>query len=318
MDEDRFVNPEKSIRIANPHRKWIIYFALAAVVLLGGIISFFFYWFGNKPATTFDAARAMQDVEYQVSLGDRIPGSPSHAKVVTWIQDQLKQDGWRVQIQTATMMDHPIQNIVASQNQTKTTDRPWIILGAHYDTRIYADQDPDPNKRKQYVPGADDGASGVAVLLELAHSLPRNFPVQVWLVFFDAEDNDNIPGWDGLLGSQAFVASLISKPDAAVVVDMIGDKDLNIYLEKNSNPGISAEIWTEAARLGYSQFIPLPKYSMLDDHTPFLQNGIPAVDIIDFNYPYWHTTADTPDKVSGESMKAVGDTLEAWLESKVK
>ncbi len=95
---------------------------------------------------------------------------------------------------------------------------------------------------------------------------------------------------------------------------MIGDADLNIYYERNSDPAISADIWSQAGELGYGeQFIPVEKYSMLDDHTPFLEAGIPAVDIIDFDYPYWHTTGDTSDKVSAASLKAVGDTIRAWL-----
>ena len=110
--------------------------------------------------------------------------------------------------------------------------------------------------------------------------------------------------------------SLTGKPNAVVVVDMIGDKDLNIYQEKNSNRNLIDEIWSQAAGLGYStQFIPKYKYPMIDDHTPFLMAGIPAIDIIDFDYPYWHTTADTPDKVSAQSLKVVGDTLLAWLKS---
>ena len=154
----------------------------------------------------------------------------------------------------------------------------------------------------------------MAVLLELARSLPKDLDKQIWLVFFDAEDNGNIPGWDWLLGSQAFVDSLQGKPDSVVVIDMIGDANLDIYLEQNSDKGLSTSIWAEAARLGFSsKFIPLPKYSMLDDHTPFLKAGIPAVDIIDFDYPYWHTTQDTADKVSAQSMQIVGDTLQAWL-----
>jgi glutaminyl-peptide cyclotransferase len=299
-------------------RKRFIIISLIAIGLLLSGGAFILHWFSAETTSSFSAQQAMQDVQYQVALGDRIPGSAGHAKIVAWIQAELARAGWTSEIQETTMMGHPIQNIVGQQQGTTIPDRPWVILGAHYDTRIYADQDPDPKKRTQYVPGADDGASGVAVLLGLARSLPRTLPIRVWLLFIDAEDNGDIPGWDWLLGSQAFVSSLTSKPDAAVIVDMVGDKDLNIYLEKNSNPGLSAEIWAEAARLGYKQFIPLPKYSMLDDHTPFLQDGIPAVDIIDFDYPYWHTTADTPDKVSGESMKAVGDTLAAWLEAGLK
>ena len=104
------------------------------------------------------------------------------------------------------------------------------------------------------------------------------------------------------------------QPRAVVIVDMIGDADLNIYKERNSNPSLTDEIWGVANSLGYGQqFIAEYKYSMLDDHTPFLEAGIPAVDIIDFDYPYWHTLADTPDKVSAASLEAVGKTLWTWI-----
>jgi Zn-dependent M28 family amino/carboxypeptidase len=94
---------------------------------------------------------------------------------------------------------------------------------------------------------------------------------------------------------------------------MIGDADLNIYKERKSDPAITDQIWAQAAALGYAQFIPEYKFSMVDDHTPFLQKGVPAVDLIDFDYPYWHTSADTAAKVSAESLHAVGDTLWHWL-----
>ena len=158
-------------------------------------------------------------------------------------------------------------------------------------------------------------------MLELARVLPGYFNHagsngyrQIWLVFLDAEDNGDIPGWDWILGSKSFVGSLQDKPDAAVVIDMIGDANLDIYKELNSNPQLTDQIWGQANRLGYSQyFIPKEKYRMLDDHIPFIEAGIPAVDVIDFDYPYWHTTADTANKVSGQSLKVVGDTLIAWL-----
>jgi Zn-dependent M28 family amino/carboxypeptidase len=207
-------------------------------------------------------------------------------------------------------MGHSIRNVIGKSGE----GNPWIILGAHFDTRIYADRDPDPTKRSQPVPGANDGASGVAVLLEIARVFPEQYRGEIWLVFFDAEDNGGFPGWDWILGSSAFVEQLQGRPEAAIIVDMIGDADLNIYLERNSNAELSQSIWREAAELGYSSiFINEPKFGMLDDHTPFLMAGIPAVDIIDFDYPYYHTTADTPDKVSAESLKAVGDTLLSWL-----
>jgi Zn-dependent M28 family amino/carboxypeptidase len=163
------------------------------------------------------------------------------------------------------------------------------------------------------VPGANDGASGVAVLLELARTLPEDIS-PVWLVFFDAEDNGRIEGWDWILGSRAFVEEVPVSPQAVVIVDMVGDADLNLYYELNSDETIRTEIWNTAAALGYGNiFIQTGKHSMLDDHTPFLEKGIPAVDIIDFDYPYWHTTEDTLDKVSTESLGAVGDTLWHWL-----
>jgi glutaminyl-peptide cyclotransferase len=263
----------------------------------------------QKISSEFYGQRAFEDVQYQVSLGPRTPDSQAHEKVVSWIQNELKDAGWETEIQESAQQGHPVKNVIGRRGKGK----PWIILGAHYDSRMVADQDKDPQKQGQPVPGANDGASGVAVLLELARALPKDFQKQVWLVFFDVEDNGDIPGWDWILGSRAFVQSLNEKPDAAVVIDMIGDANLEIYKERNSTPELVDQIWGEAATLGYSQFKPEGKFSMLDDHTPFLQAGIPAVDIIDFDYPYWHTSEDTPDKVSPDSLKAVGDTLQAWL-----
>jgi Zn-dependent M28 family amino/carboxypeptidase len=193
-------------------------------------------------------------------------------------------------------------------------DVPWIILGAHYDSRLFADRDPNVQFRTEAVPGANDGASGVAVLLELARVIPKDLPLNLWLVFFDGEDNGNIQGWDWILGSRGFVENLKGKPDSVIIVDMVGDRDLNIYIEKNSDPGLSSEIWQVANRLGYSnQFIPVRRHRILDDHIPFLEAGIPAVDIIDFDYPPWHTTADTIEQISPDSLKIVGETLRQWL-----
>jgi len=280
--------------------------------LLFGAIGWYIYSFLAQPATApavFDGQRAYADVQTQVAFGPRVPGTEGHAKVQEWIQTELESADWKVEIQESEALGHPVKNIVAKRSD----EPPQIIIGAHYDTRMFADQDPDPAQRTNFVPGANDGASGVAVLLGLARSLPEN-TVPVWLVFFDAEDNGNIAGWDWILGSREFVKNNSVQPGAAIIVDMIGDADLNIYKERNSNPELTDAIWAAAKGLGYEKkFIPEYKHSMLDDHTPFLQAGIPAVDIIDFDYPYWHTVQDTPDKVSAESLQAVGETLHTWV-----
>jgi Zn-dependent M28 family amino/carboxypeptidase len=243
-----------------------------------------------------------------MALGPRTPGSSAHAQAIQYVEAELEEAGWRVHLQQTTWNGFDVRNIVASRSDAD----PQIILGAHYDSRLQADQDPGPG-RSEPVPGANDGASGVAVLLELARTL-RADSVPVWLVFFDAEDNGGLDGRDWIMGSRAFAASLTFKPQAVIVLDMIGDADLNVYYEANSDPALEAEIWSQAAELGYgSLFIPKTRFSMIDDHTPFLEAGILAVDLIDFDYPYWHTAADTADKVSAHSLEAVGRTLEAWI-----
>lgn len=263
-----------------------------------------------EPASaSFDGQRAYADVQTQVAFGPRSPGTDGHAQIVAWMRAELESAGWQVEVQESEALGHPVQNIVAKRGDAS----PQIILGAHYDSRMFADNDPDPANRTQPVPAANDGASGVAVLLELARTLPKD-SVPTWLVFFDAEDNGRIEGWDWILGSREFVKNNVLQPRAVVVIDMIGDADLNIYKERNSNAGLTDEIWGVANSLGYEkQFIAEYKYSMEDDHTPFLEAGIPAVDIIDFDYPYWHTVGDTTDKVSAKSLEAVGKTLWTWI-----
>jgi glutaminyl-peptide cyclotransferase len=296
-------------------RAALIYLSLigALLLLVAGYYAVSFSTVDQTPAS-FDGTRALADVQQQVDFGPRIPGSEGHAQVRAWMQAELEEAGWIVEVHESNRLGHPIYNIIAKRDDTPAQ----IILGAHYDTRMVADHDPDPTKHTEPVPGANDGASGVAVLLELARTLPDD-TVPIWLVFFDTEDNGRIEGWDWILGSRAFVEEVSIQPRAAVIVDMIGDADLNIHLERNSDPAIRAEIWSTAASQGYGDvFINTEKHSMLDDHTPFLEAGIPAVDIIDFDYPYWHTVADTPDKVSAESLRAVGDTLWHWVVNQSK
>jgi len=292
-------------------RQKILYFIviliLFSIVLNAGCLGL--KW-KAKQNLEFDGERALQDLKHQVSLGPRIPGTPGHDQILEWMKVILTQNRWEIELQDYEIQGKSITNLVASRGQQEH----YILLGAHYDTRIFADLEPDPLLREEPVPGANDGGSGVAVLLELARILPEKLPVPVQIVFFDAEDNGGIEDWDWILGSRAFVEHIDNPPSAVIIVDMVGDKDLKIYKEYNSNQELNDKIWEQARLLGYENvFLPEYKFSILDDHTPFLEAGIPAVDIIDLDYPYWHTTQDTVDKVSAESLQVVGDTLFAWI-----
>jgi glutaminyl-peptide cyclotransferase len=283
----------------------------AIIVFAGGFIV---YRQMNRPPVVFDRQIAMQHVINQVDLGPRHPGTPGHAEVIQYISDHLNQSGWNVELQQAEVNGLEIQNIVASRDETPAQ----VILGAHYDTRLYADRDPNLQNQSLPVPGANDGASGVAVLLEIARVLPKSIG-GVHIVFFDAEDQGGINGQNWSQGAAAFVESFVNDPDAAalnavVIIDMIGDADQQVYYEQMSDTQLSQEIWAAAAALGYSnRIIPEVKHNIIDDHVPFLRAGFAAVDMIDIDYTYWHTVDDTPDKVSPESLETIGLTLLKWL-----
>jgi hypothetical protein len=288
---------------------------LLLIVVFSSFISACTSQVPNSDPQEFDSDRSFQDLEYQVGLGPRVMGSQSHEQVREWLVSNHNDLGWDVDIQSTIFEGQDVHNIVAKREVNQ--DFPWIILGAHYDSRIFADRDPLPVNRTTPVPGANDGASGVSVLTELARVLPADLGANIWLVYFDAEDNGSIPGGEWILGSRAFVDSLEGSPDAVVIVDMVADRELNIHIEKNSDIKLTKEIWEVAASLGYEDvFINSPKYRLIDDHLPFIQAGIPAVDIIDFDYLYWHTVADTTDKVSPNSLKIVGEVILEWLTNK--
>ena len=269
----------------------------------------------TQPAgpATFTGDLAYEWVTRQCDLGYRITGTAESIKAGDIFIEELRDLGWDVREQTFTYKDTPVRNIIAWQGEG-----PAVLLGAHYDTRRAADQE-DPDTP---VMGANDGVSGVAVLLELARALDWDaVDNQLYLAFFDAEDNGRLDGWDWIVGSTYMAEHWGEEGEAPlqamILVDMIGDADQQVYYERNSDRALSEALWATAAELGYSnRIIPQVKHSMLDDHIPFARAGIPAVDMIDFDYPYWHTTQDTPDKVSPESLEAIGRTLEVWLEQK--
>lgn len=265
----------------------------------------------DLPSLGFDGNQALDFAASQMQFGDRPTGSQALRDTADYILSTLGGFGWVTDVQPFVYQDTDGQNLVGKKGPDGA---PVILLGAHYDTRRQADQ--DPQNPDQPVPGANDGASGVAVLLELARVLDFDLiDYQVWLVFFDAEDNGNLDGWEYIAGSTIFAEQMQVTPAYVIIVDMIGDADQQVYLERNSDAVLQNHLFAVAHGLGYQDsFIPEYKYGMLDDHTPFARLGIPAVDLIDFDYPYWHTTEDTLDKLSAESLERVGRVLEAHLE----
>ena len=259
----------------------------------------------------FDGQRAYKHVLAQCALGPRPVGSPQGRQTADYVSTELRRAGWTVEVQDFDYRGVSARNLIAAKGRG-----PLFILGAHYDTRSLADRDPeDPTLP---VPGANDGASGVAVLLELARVLDVDKAgVQVWLAFFDAEDQGGINGWPFSVGASYMAAHLAVQPTAVVVVDMVGDREQQILWEGFSDATLLRELWAIAADLGYeAAFVPQRRSGIMDDHVPFVQRGLVAVDIIDIDYPYWHTSQDTPDKVSAASLQHVGRVLEEWLEER--
>jgi glutaminyl-peptide cyclotransferase len=288
---------------------------LLTLILLAIIVGGFYGWksyraYRRLRPQAFNAERAYQDVVYQTSLGPRTPDSVAHEQAIDYFRSELQKANWQVDVQMVEVNGHLLKNVIARRSDVP----PEIILGAHYDSRLMADRDPDLKKQQEPVLGANDGASGTAVLLELGRVLPSN-SVPIWIVFFDGEDQGSIPGWEEWsLGARGFVDTFTLKPRAVVIVDMVGDYHLNILQEKQSSVRLIREIWDVAKELGYGQFfLSEQKYSIMDDHVPFLEAGIPAIDIIDIDYRYWHTSYDTAENVSPDSLGIVGSTLQLWI-----
>lgn len=252
-------------------------------------------------------------------MGPRIPGAAAHDQALAWITEQLRQCTPEVGVQTFRGVfagqDAEMTNVMASF-LPKNPKR--ILLCAHWDCRPHADRDPDSTKWSQPVPGANDGASGVAVLLEIARVLKTaKPPVGVDIVFFDGEDGGDYKQDDTwLLGSRHFARVMPEnyRPQWGILLDMIGDRDLSFTRDFNSMqaaPDLWSRVEKESGKLG----IPFQpgETGVLDDHVPLIDRGIPSVDLIDFEYPSWHTTSDTPDKCSAESLGKIGALLIALV-----
>jgi glutaminyl-peptide cyclotransferase len=249
------------------------------------------------------------NIQKQLSFGPRIPGSKSSQLTSDYFKGFLESFGWQVEFQEFDFNNVKLRNVIAKNSPNP----PQLILASHFDSRQISDRDPNVANQSFPVPGAIDGASSSALLLQLGKTI-INKDLSIWLVFFDGEDQGNFNGWEWSIGAQYFVQNLKEKPKSVIILDMLGDKQLTIYKEKNSNSDLSDEIWNAANSLGYSHyFIDQVKYSLIDDHMPFINKGIPTALIIDFDYPYWHTSSDTLDKVSKRNLKIVLDVMLKWI-----
>jgi len=263
-----------------------------------------------QPSDRFSGQRALKHVKALCDLGPRPVGTEANREAALYIQSHLETHGWEVETQDFAYLEKPLRNVIG-----KRGSGPLIILGTHYDTRPVADL--DPVNRAVPVLGANDGASGVAVLLELASALSDTATeeIEVWLAFFDGEDHGEIGGWPWCVGSAHMARNLTRRPEYVLIVDMVGDADQQIFYEWTSSLWLQEKVWRIADELGYGEhFIPKHKHSIIDDHTPFLQWGMNAALIIDFDYPYWHTTHDTVEKISAESLHRVGHVLQTLIE----
>jgi hypothetical protein len=278
---------------------------------------------GGSGVREFKGTTAFSYVEKQMSFGPRIPNTSGHDKMGDWLLAEL-----RARADTVTVQDFSwttkkgaklrLRNFFA-RFRPQATDR--ILFLAHWDTRPFADKSQNLGQQRMPVPGANDGASGVAVLLGVADALKaKPATVGVDLLFVDGEDyGDFNDSTETLIGTRYFAKH---QPPGyttlyAVLLDMVGDKDLQFYQEgysMASAPEVVQRVWQTAERLGYSKvFIARAGQPLIDDHLPLQQAGIRAIDVIDFDFPYHHTTEDTIDKVSAESLQIVGDVAVALV-----
>ena len=272
---------------------------------------------GSKALVEFNGRTALTYVQKQMSFGPRIPNKTGHQQEADWLLAELRTRADTVIVQE---INHRLKSgeVLHLRNffarfKPQATER--VLFLAHWDTRPKADRSDNLGQQQLPVPGANDGASGVAVLLGVADALKAKPPANgVDLLFVDGEDyGDFADTNDVLIGSRWFAAHQPPgyQPLFAVLFDMVGDKDLQVFQEGQSAafaPEVVQRVWRVAADRGHERyFIPSVKHTLTDDHVSLQKVGIHAIDVVDFDYPYWHTTDDTLDKVSAESLQIVGD-----------
>ena len=278
---------------------------LLALLLLAGSAS------AAEPKDAVSGQRALEHVRELVRFGGRVPGSPNHGRAQRYIIRQLRHASAGEIEEVDFVAQTPrgkvrMKNIIA---KFPGPSREMVVLAGHYDTLA----------QENFI-GANDGGSSTALLLELARVLGRRKnPLTVWVVFFDGEEAfKRFSPTDGFYGSRHQVSAwkadgILDRIKALIVVDMIGDKNLNLRRERNSTAWLVDLVWQIARASGHGIHFLDQTTVIEDDHVPFVQAGVPAVDLIDLDYGpgnrYWHTPDDTVDKVSARSMEIVGEVV---------
>ncbi len=291
----------------------------------------------SSMADDFNATLAYQHIQTQLLYGYRIPGTTSSHDCVDWIHSHMELYG-ESQIIDYTINSRSCKNVLGKIGNDSPKDK-ILVLGAHFDSRAVAEKDPDPDVRGNPIPGANDGASGVAVLLEIARVLSRsnvNLNCEVWFFFFDAEDQGEsqgtygLSGWDWCEGSIWQAQDLKNNPDryfsasqsittidAFVLLDMVGGTGLKFKLVSPYNNQLYEDIFETGRNLGYQEQFPLGQspVSIVDDHVAFHNLGIPSLDlIIEFwgasePWSYHHTQSDNIDNIDPNSLNVTGRTV---------
>ncbi len=272
----------------------------------------------------FSGVKAFQYLEKQCEFGPRNPGSTGHKEFANYLENFLKERFDNILIQEFEYIEPVTESLRKGKNfivQFNQDAKYRLLIGAHWDTRAISDQDKNIEHKTLPVLGANDGGSGTAILMTLYDMFTANEPpIGIDLVFFDAEDvGRSFEGNTFAIGSEFFSKNLpIKKPDFAIIVDMVGDKQLNLPIERfsyNIAPKKVKEIWDMAEDLSLNAFEKRIVEEIYDDHVPLWENAqIPAIDIIDFKYPnlfynHWHTQQDIPENCSPKSLEQVGTLL---------
>tara|TARA_Y100001947_G_scaffold53394_1_gene44756 strand:+ start:2939 stop:3841 length:903 start_codon:yes stop_codon:yes gene_type:complete len=282
----------------------------------------------NSVMPRFDGDNAYQYLIEQCSFGPRNPGSDGHSSCQDFIIERLKIFSDEVLLQEFSFQEkgknksYTGTNIIARFNRSSSFQS---LIGAHWDTRPWADQDDNIANRSKPIIGANDGASGAAIMLELASIMAKTPPpIGVNLVFFDAEDSGD-PGLNETYcqGSMYFAKHIpIPLPDEGIILDMVGDKQLSLPIERNSfkyHEDLVRRLWDQARELGLDTFKDYVAHAIYDDHVPLNEYaGISTIDIIDFEYPnsytnFWHTLNDVPENCSAESLEQVGILITDYI-----